>query len=312
MTSSPNQSSLFEACSEVNLALPRPMRVGKTEVSYEPAREILTKSTGFIDAYDFTLNPYSGCSLGCTYCYASFFSRDVGKRDSWSKWVTAKENAIVLLDKRKPGALDGKLIYMSSVTDPYQPIERELKLTRRLLEIMAKRHKPKMVVQTRSPLVTRDCKLFRCIEDNDGRVQVNMTVTTDDEDVRRTFEPFCPSNPRRLAAVKEVQDAGIATCITMTPLLLGNNNGDFANELIDTGVRKFIAQPFHFVRGKFVASTRDSALDLMAEKLGCNRNNFGKEYLERYKEFFVVLNNKLREKELPKLGEGKDGFSSPF
>ena len=308
MTSSPNQSGLFDACSEVNLVLPRPMRVGKTEVSYEPARKILTKSTSFMDAYDFTLNPYSGC----TYCYAAFFSRDVGKRDSWGKWVTAKENAVALLGKRKPGALDGKLIYMSSVTDPYQPIERELQLTRRLLEIMAKWHKPKMVVQTRSPLVTRDCKLFRCIENNGGRVQVNMTVTTDDEDVRRTFDPFCPSNPRRLAAVKEVQDAGIATCITMTLLLLVNNGSDFADELIDTGVRKFIAQPFHFVRGKFVASTRDDALDLMAEKLGCDRSNFGKEYLERYKEFFKVLNNRLLGNGLPKLGEGKDGFSPPF
>ena len=218
--------------------------------AYKPAREILTKSTGFMDAYDFTLNPYSGCSFGCTYCYAAFFSCDVEKRDSWGKWVTAKENAIALLDKRKPGALDGKIIYMSSVTDPYQPIERKLRITRGLLELVAERHKPKLV----------------------------MTVTTDDEDVRRAFEPFCPSNPRRLAAVKEAQDAGIATCITMTPLLLvNNNNNGFADELIDTGVKKFIAQPFHFVRGKFVASTRDIALNLMAEKLGCGRSNFGEE-----------------------------------
>lgn len=312
MTPSPNQPRLFAVRSEVNPVLPSPTRIGKAEVSYEPAHEILTKSTGFMDAYDFTLNPYSGYSFGCTYCYAAFFSRDVGKRDSWGKWVTAKENAVVLLDKRKPGALDGKLIYMSSVTDPYQPIERELQLTRRLLEIIAKRHKPKLVVQTRSPLVTRDYKLFRCIEDNGGRVQVNMTVTTDDEDVRRTFEPFCLSNPRRLAAIKEVQASGIATCITMTPLLLVNDNGDFADELIDTGVQKFIAQPFHFIRGKFVASTRDGALDLMAEKLGCDRSNFGEEYLERYKEFFKVFNNQLLDNGLLKLDEGKDGFSPPF
>ena len=98
----------------------------------------------------------------------------------------------------------------------------------------------------------------------------------------------------------------------MTPLLLVNSNGDFADELVDTGVRKFIAQPFHFARGKFVASTRDGALDLMAEKLGCSRCSFGAEYLERYREFFDVLNNRLLDKGLPPLGEGKDGFAPAF
>ncbi len=129
----------------------RTASIGQAAVTYAPAREILTRATGFMDAYDFTLNPYSGCSFGCTYCYAAFFSRDGKKRDSWGYWVNVKENAIKLMAKRKPGALDGKLIYMSSVTDPYQPVERELQLTRGILKIMAERHKPKLVVQTRSP-----------------------------------------------------------------------------------------------------------------------------------------------------------------
>ena len=58
-----------------------------------------------MDAYDFTLNPYSGCSFGCTYCYAAFFSRDIEKQNSWGYWVTVKENAVALLKKRKPGFL---------------------------------------------------------------------------------------------------------------------------------------------------------------------------------------------------------------
>ena len=285
MTNAHIQRPLFVDDDEVLDNLDRPTHIGQTAVAYAPAREILTRATGFMDAYDFTLNPYSGCSFGCTYCYAAFFSRDVEKRDSWGYWVNVKENAVELMAKRKPGALDGKLIYMSSVTDPYQPVERELNLTRGILEIMAERHKPKLVVQTRSPLVVRDCDLFQRIEENGGRVQVNMTVTTDDEDIRRTFEPFCPSNMVRLRAIKEVQAAGIDTCITMTPLLLVNNNGDFADELIGTGVKKFIAQPFHFRQGKFLAGTRDGAYDLMAEKLGCGRDNFGNEYLERFEEF---------------------------
>ena len=268
-----------------------------------------------MDAYDYTLNPYSGCSFGCTYCYAAFFSRDTEKRDTWGYWVNVKENAVELLQKRlsrSPDALDDKLIYMSSVTDPYQPVERELKLTRRILEVMAEGHSPKLVVQTRSPDVVRDCDLFRQIEDNGGRVQVNMTVTTDDEDVRRTFEPFCPANPVRLAAIKQVQAEGIDACITMTPLLIVNSPYAFADHLVATGVKKFIAQPFHFNKGKFVsASTREGAFDLVAQKLECPRESFKEEYLDHYQLVFGVLQDMLSEKSL-ELGEGKDGFKPPF
>ncbi len=298
--------TLYES-SAVETPGSRPQRVGEAAVAYNPAREVLTKATGFMDEYDFTLNPYSGCSFGCTYCYAAFFSRDVQKRDRWGYWVSVKENAVDLLAKRKPGALDDKLIYMSSVTDPYQPVERELKVTRRLLEILAERHKPKLVVQTRSPDVTRDRDLFRSIKDNGGRVQVNMTVTTDDEDIRRIFEPFCPSNRVRLRAISEVQADGIDACITMTPLLLVSNPTVFADSLRETQVRKFIAQPFHFQRGKFLAGTRDKAFDLMAQKLGCGRQSFRTEYINHYKQVFDVLKNTL-----PELGEGKEGFSPPF
>ncbi|MYC35585.1 MAG: radical SAM protein [Chloroflexi bacterium] len=285
-----------------------PDTIGNVVVSYTPAREVLTKATGFMDAYDFTLNPYSGCSFGCTYCYAAFFSRDVERRDSWGKWVNVKDNAVELLRKRKRGTLDGKLIYMSSVTDPYQPVERQLELTRGILQTMADRgDKPKLVVQTRSPDVVRDCDLYRRIADNGGQVQVNMTVTTDDEDVRRTFEPHCPANPRRLDAITEVQSAGVEACITMTPLLLVSSPYAFADSLLDTGVQKFIAQPFHFKRGKFLAGTRDGAFDLMAEKLGCVRSSFQDEYMEHYQMVFGVLQDTL-----PQLGEGKSGFEPPF
>lgn len=284
-----------------------PSKIGDVAVSYSTTREILTRATGFMDAYDYTLNPYSGCSFGCTYCYAAFFSGTRDKRDNWGLWVQVKENAIELLAKRPPGSLDGRIIYMSSVTDPYQPIERTLELTRGLLKIMAERHRPKLVIQTRSPDVVRDCDLFRRIEENGGRVQVNMTVTTDDEDVRRTFEPYCPSNPVRLNAIAEVQEAAVEACITMTPILYVSRPYAFADSLLETGVKKFIIQPFHFQRGKFVAATREGALDLMAKKLECDRASFRDRYMEHYEMVYAVLDEKL-----PELGEGKDGFKPPF
>ncbi len=285
-----------------------PDHIGQAAVTYAPTAQLLTKPTGFMDAYDFTLNPYSGCSFGCTYCYAAFFSRDVEKRDSWGYWVNVKENAVQLMRRPRRRSLDDKRIYMSSVTDPYQPIEGKIELTRGILQVMVERQeKPKLVVQTRSPLVSRDCILFKAIEANGGRVQVNMTVTTDDEDIRRTFEPFCPSNSVRLRAIGEVQAAGVDTCITMTPLLLVSSPYAFADSLRDTGVQKFIVQPFHFQRGKFLAGTRDKAFDLMSEKLGCERETFKDEYLEHYQMVLEALRDIL-----PELGEGKDGFAPPF
>ena len=270
-------------------------------------RDILTRATGFMDAYDFTLNPYAGCAFGCTYCYAAFFSRSTAERDAWGEWVRVKENGVERLARRRRGSLDGKLIYMSSVTDPYQPIERKLGLTRELLEVLVGRHRPKLVVQTRSPDVVRDADLFARIVESGGRVRVNMTVTTDDEDVRRAFEPSCPGNGRRLDAVAELARRGVETCVTMTPLLLVRESERFAEDLRRTGVERFIVQPFHFQRGKFVAGTRDAALGIMAEKLSCEAETVLDGYLEHYSRVRDVLRHRL-----PELGEGKDGFRPPF
>ena len=195
---------------------------------------------------------------------------------------------------------------MSSVTDPYQSIERRLRLTRGLLENLAQ-HRPKLVVQTRSPDVVDDADLFREIVDRGGRVQVNMTVTTDDEDVRRTFEPFCPSNAARLSAARELRARGVDTCVTMTPLLLVRNARRFVEDLLDTGIRDFIVQPFHFQRGRFVAGTRDAAMTLMAEKLLSDPKGFRDAYLRHYGAVREVLRERL-----PGLGEGKEGFAPPF
>lgn len=300
------QADLFGGGASVNEL---PVSIGKTSISYMRARDILTNATGFMDQYDYTLNPYSGCGFGCSYCYAAFFAYSDADSVSWGEWVRVKENAIALLNRRKPGELDGKLIYMSSVTDPYQPIDRKLGLTRRLLEIMAERHKVKLVVQTRSQHVVRDIDLFRAIEQRGGRVQVNMTVTTDDDGIRKAFEPGCASNAARLKAIARVSDAGVQSCVTMTPLLLVEDACGFARQLQATGVERFIAQPFHFRNGKFVAGTREGALAMMRAKLYPDAEISGihSAYISRYEEARDILRDSL-----PNLGEGKLGFAPPF
>ena len=312
-----------------------------TAIKELDARDILTRASGFMGDYDYTLNPYSGCSFGCTYCYAAFFSRSAEQRDGWGSWITVKRNAVERLAgqlRRKPTLLDGKRIYISSVTDPYLPAEREYKLTRSILEVMAhgppaadvsvsaqptlfaeavpepaaaSPAQPRLVIQTRSPDVVRDVDLFRDIEANGGRVRVNMTVTTDDEDVRRAFEPSCPANARRLDAIRAVHKAGVEACVTMTPLLLVRRAEAFAQSLLETGVKKFIVQPFHFARGKFVAATRERAFALMEEKLGCDAASFQRRYIESYEKAQSVLKTRL-ESAGAELGEGKEGFAPPF
>ena len=93
----------------------------------------------------------------------------------------------------------------------------------------------------------------------------------------------------------------------MTPLLLVRDAGSFAEALLETEVEKFIAQPFHFQRGKFVAGTRDAAFSLMAEKLASDTQSFRDAYLDHYRRVRAVLGRTL-----PALGEGKDGFRPPF
>ncbi len=285
------QGTLF---SDPPLGENRPARLGKSEVTYNQARSILTPGNGFMASYDFTLNPYSGCTFGCTYCYAAFFSRSKEARDGWGQWVTVKENARALLHKKRPNSLTGKTIYMSSVTDPYQPIEKKIELTRSLLKELVRRHQPRLVIQTRSPLVTRDVDVLQQFD----HVQVNMTVTTDSDEVRRAFEPSCPNNTVRLRAIKEIAAAGLNACITLTPLLPVADPEALAEQLLETGIQKFIVQPFHPTRGKFVAGTREAAQQAIDQF----------EWTEkRYAEVLSVLQHRL-----PMVGIGKDGFAPPI
>jgi DNA repair photolyase len=260
-------------------------------ISYRQASSILTKPSGFINAFDFTLNPYSGCAFGCAYCYAAFFAPSDDLQSSWGEWVQVKDNALDLLRRKRAGALNGKVIYMSSVTDPYQPVERKLELTRGLLEILLARHPDvRLVVQTRGTLVTRDLDLLARFR----YARVNMTVTTDDDAVRRAFEPRCPSISARLRAIQAAREAGVDACITLTPLLPVSDPARLAELLLATGVGRFVVQDFHAGKVRFAAGTGEAALKL-AEAMRWDA--------ARYAATVEVLRAAL-----PDVREGKAGF----
>jgi DNA repair photolyase len=269
----------------------RKRKLGHADINYVRSGSILTETSGFMAGYDYSLNPYSGCSFGCTYCYAAFFSRDKDKMDNWGYWVSVKENAVLLLQKFRKKPLLDKTLYLSSVTDPYQPIEKDLSLTRQILQELIDYHKVRLVVQTRSPLVTRDIDLLKKFD----VVQVNMTITTDSERIRKVFEPYCPGNKQRIKAIREIHDSGVGACITMTPLLPVEDPHQFAKDLLETGITRYIIQPFHAERGKFIAGTRDEAKKLLNE---FNWND------EEYKRVFEIIKSYI-----PSIGIGKEGFA---
>ena len=173
------------------------------------ARGILSRSK----VYEYTINPYVGCQHACTYCYARFMKRFSGHKEPWGMFVDVKINAPDLLRKevkRKPAGR----VWISGVCDPYQPIERKYELTKRCLEILIQHDWP-ITIQTKSPIVLRDVKLFR----KTNKVEVGLSVTTGDEGVRQLFEPSASSIKERIKALEGLHLAGIRTFAMIAPML---------------------------------------------------------------------------------------------
>ena len=294
-----------------------PSRIGQTSVGAVEYKNLLTPGSGFISAYDFVINPYAGCSFGCQYCYASNFNTTAKKKQDWGKWVNVKTNAVEQINNVPKGELNGKTVYMATVTDPYQPVERTAKVTQGILEAVASRQPGiKLVIQTRSTLVTRDLALLESITRQGGKVQVNMTVTTDDDTVRKLYEPGCSSIDARLRAIQAVHDAGVQSCITMTPMLPTQDPQSFAHRLLQTGIRRFICQPFHYPnqdRGSNIAQTDRKAIDCAKEHFQAPTASIAvQRYNAGYHRDFQVLQQTLLTRPDVTLGQNKAGFSPPF
>lgn len=242
---------------------PTQQPAGRVQVQEVTARSILTETRGFTSVevpdtgYHYSLNPYRGCSFNCSYCYAPAFVFDEEARRSWGRWVTAKANAVALLrGAGKRGKLRGKNVFMSTVTDPYQPIERRLKLTHGCIEALIEYPPRLLTVQTRSPLVTRDIDLLHRLP---GRIAVCMSITTDDEAIRRIFEPACTPIKARIAAIRKVREAGIPTQASIAPLL--PCNAERLAALLDPAVDWVVVSTFRDDGGSG-GKTRDWAAHL--------------------------------------------------
>ena len=222
------------------------------------ARSILSPATGFIlrGGFEWTCNPYIGCTFGCRYCYAMYLPQNRRPREEWGRWFQAKANAVELARRQAPRAA-GQAVYMASVTDPYQPVERVLRLTRGILEALLP-HQPRLVVQTRGPLVTRDADLLGQFES----VRVNVSIPTDDEEVRLAFEPKAPPLEARWQAVRALKDHGIPVGLCLTPLLPVTDAAAFATKVAQAGADVVVVQEFHDSPRGWGADTSEEAVAL--------------------------------------------------
>ncbi|MGF9917418.1 radical SAM protein [Paenibacillus ehimensis] len=235
-------------------------------VTFKAPKQLLNAATGYLTGYTHTLNPYSGCAFACTYCYVREMPVAKFRPEPWGSWVDVKSSAAELLAKelvraKRKGPVS---IFMSSSTDPYQPIEYRTGLTRSLLETMAGGDAPDFVLlQTRSPLVTRDIELLRRLG---TRVRVSLTVETDLEPIRKAFTPAAPPIPARLRALRELVEAGVPAQAAVSPVL--PSSGGFAQALRDTGVTRLVVDDFFMGDGSLGRRTERLGIRRMYESLG--------------------------------------------
>jgi DNA repair photolyase len=167
--------------------------------------------------HDYCVNPYTGCEVGCIYCYAALFMRRYsGHSEPWGEFVDVKVNAPALLAKQIVKAKRGT-IWFASVCDPYQPLEERYGLTSRCLEVLIGRDFP-VEIQTKSARVRRDLDIIRRIPD----VEVGFTIATDEETIAGMFELRASPVGERIEVLREFKAAGVSTFAFAGPLLPGN------------------------------------------------------------------------------------------
>lgn len=200
-------------------------------VEPEEARSILRPQKDERYGFGFALSPYRGCGHGCRYCYVREYPNALHRPEDWGGWVAPKLNAPELLWSQRH-RLHGERVFMASATDPYQPLERQYRLTRRCLEVLLLCPSTEVIVHTRSPLVLQDLELLKAFG---PRLTVGLSIPTDDDTVRQAVEPQAPPIPSRWAAVERLAAAGIGVSVAVAPLMAVHDARAFARRAKASG-----------------------------------------------------------------------------
>jgi len=179
------------------------------QINFVESKSIITKSN--IPNIDYVINPYTGCTHSCIYCYAEFMKRFTNHGgEDWGSFLDVKQYD---WEKIKPQKYNGKRILLSSVTDPYLPLEMRYQNTRNVLEHLVGTT-AEISILTKSKFVTRDIDLFQ----NFKHVEVGISISSMEEDVSRKVEPAASKPLDRLNALKEVHNNEIPTYVFISPL----------------------------------------------------------------------------------------------
>jgi len=244
------------------------------EIPQIPAKTIVTKtkSTAWFGC-DYNMNIYRGCCHGCIYCD----SRSDCYRNTDFDTVKAKENALQIIRDNLRRKVKKGVISTGSMSDPYNPFEKELKLTRNSLELI-NAFKFGVSIATKSPLVTRDIDILKDIKEH-SPVLVKITITTADDKLCKIIEPHVASSSERFDALRKLADEGIFCGILMMPILPYINDTE---ENILGIVRKAKEAGCRFVYPAFGVTMRDSQREYYYSKL----KEFRPELVDVYKKRF--------------------------
>ena len=199
----------------------------RTEVILDATRTIIARNQSPDISFDRSINPYRGCEHGCIYCFARPTHAYLGMSPGvdFESRLFAKPNAAALLAKElsAPGYLP-KTIAIGTNTDPYQPIEKKMRIMRSVLEVLRDFKHPVGVV-TKSPLVLRDADILSEMADM-GLARVALSVTTLDRKLARAMEPRAGTPSRRLETIRALSQAGIPTSVMFAPVIPALNDGE--------------------------------------------------------------------------------------
>ncbi len=215
---------LGEHLDELERERPNGVQV-ETRVEPDQSRSILNRVESPDIPGDWTLNPYRGCEHGCVYCYArpghEYFGLSCGL--DFETRLFAKHDAPELLRRAlRDASWKGESIALSGVTDPYQPIERELRITRRCLEVCVEARQAVSVI-TKNRLVTRDRDLLGELA-KIGAAHAAVSVTTLDKALAAKMEPRASVPEDRLRAIRELSEAGVPVIVMTAPIIPGLND----------------------------------------------------------------------------------------
>jgi DNA repair photolyase len=249
----------------------------KTTVSVDSARKIITRNESPDIGFDRSINPYRGCEHGCVYCFARPTHAYMGLSpglDFESK-LFAKPDAAMLLEKELAASdYEPRMIAIGTNTDPYQPIERDHKIMRGVLEVLERVGHPVGIV-TKSALVMRDIDILERMAKR-NLVKVALSVTTMDPKLARTMEPRASTPSKRLEALRNLADAGVPTTVMVAPIIPALNDSEI-ERILDAAAHAGVKEA-SYVLLRLPLEVRD----LFREWLMAN-------YPDRYRHIFTLI-----------------------